>query len=358
MSTSELNSRESETIPRFIVGMSRAGTTWLGKCLNEHPEVAVFGETSFWGRWYVTPNKDGMYDRAQTETIIRRLKKNGTCVQAFAGDRTTGERASWGGPGNLKTLNRSNVGVFLDRVFPEIPDSIKPVDLFVQLGQAIAESEEATGFIEKTPHHVNWLGRIIREMPQARFILMMREPYAFMLSYKHQGNRKKKYDRWKYQWKNHPLGTAMVWRGYMRSINEARHNWPEQTYLVRFEDIAEGAQGAGGVEEVLLEVQQFLQITPRSGLDKRVPPDNTSFPEGSRPVLRGEDLFWMKLMAGKQIIEAGYSLRSVPFQPLRILFSTLLVPLWFLRQYIHLRRRTGGSWFAYVWNWLKPSQNR
>lgn len=344
MSTSELNSRESETIPRFIVGMSRAGTTWLGKCLNEHPEVAVFGETSFWGRWYVTPNKDGMYDRAQTETIIRRLKKNGTCVQAFAGED----------PGTLQTLTRNNVGAFLDRVFPEIPDSIKPVDLFVQLGNAIAQSEGATCFIEKTPHHVNWLDRIIREMPGARFILMMRDPYAFMLSYKHQGDRKKKDNRWKYQWKNHPLGTAMVWRGYMRSINEARRNWPEQTYLIRFEDIAEGA---GGVEEVLGEVQRFLQITPRSGLEKRVSPDNTSFPGGGRPVLRGEDLFWMKLMARKQLAEAGYTLRHVPFQPLRIGVSILLVPLWFLRQYIHLRKRTGGSWFAYVWSWLKPGRS-
>ena len=341
MSTSDFNSEKSETIPRFIVGMSRAGTTWLGKCLNEHPEVAVFGETSFWGRWYLAPDKDGMYDRAQTVTIIQRLKRNGTCVQAFSGD----------GPGTLKTLNRDNVGNFLDRVFPDFPETIKPVDLFVQVGQAIAKSEDASCYIEKTPHHVNWLGRIIREMPTAIFIIMMREPYSFMLSYKHQGDRKLKEDRWKYQWKNHPLGTALVWRGYMRSISEAGRNWPEKTYLVRFEDIGEGAA------ELLLDVQRFLQIAPISGLDQRVSPDNTSFPEGSRPELRGEDLFWMNLMTRKQIKEAGYTLRAVPFQPLRIGFSILLVPLWFLRQFIHLRRRTGGSLFGYVWNWLRPSRS-
>ncbi len=138
MNASDFDSELSGAIPRFIVGMSRAGTTWLGKCLNEHPEVAVFGETSFCGRWYVTPNEDGTYHREQIEAIIQRLKRNGTCVQAFSGE----------GPGTLKTLNRSNVGDFLDRVFLEIPESLKPVDLFLQLGQAIAESEDATNFIE------------------------------------------------------------------------------------------------------------------------------------------------------------------------------------------------------------------
>ena len=39
--------RDSLQVPRFIVGMGRAGTTWLSKCLNEHPDVAVFGEPFF-----------------------------------------------------------------------------------------------------------------------------------------------------------------------------------------------------------------------------------------------------------------------------------------------------------------------
>jgi len=45
----------------FLLGMARSGTTWLGRTLAEHPEVAVFGESSFFGRLYVPPGPDGMY---------------------------------------------------------------------------------------------------------------------------------------------------------------------------------------------------------------------------------------------------------------------------------------------------------
>ena len=34
----------------FIVGMSRSGTSWLAKSLNNHPQISAFGETSFFGR--------------------------------------------------------------------------------------------------------------------------------------------------------------------------------------------------------------------------------------------------------------------------------------------------------------------
>jgi hypothetical protein len=36
-------------IPRFIVGLPRAGTTWMCRSLNEHPDAVAFGDTMFWG---------------------------------------------------------------------------------------------------------------------------------------------------------------------------------------------------------------------------------------------------------------------------------------------------------------------
>ncbi len=71
-----------------------------------------------------------------------------------------------------------------------------------------------------------------------------------------------------------PPGDRAGVEGYMRSINAARRDWPEQTYLVRFEDLKEHAA------DIFMEVQRFFMITPISGLEQRVPPDNTSFPEG------------------------------------------------------------------------------
>ncbi len=322
----------------FIVGMSRAGTTWLGKCLNAHPAVAVFGETSFYGRWFVRPGDDGMYTAEQVREIVERLKRRGTCVQAFAGD----------GPGCLKTLDRESVGAFLDEAFADFESPCTPQALFQHLGHSIARSEGKSRFVEKTPHHVNWLDRIVRYESQARFIMLMREPYGFMRSYHHQGDRKAPEERAKYRWKEHPLGTALVWRGYVRSINEARSRHAECTKLVRFEEMT------GESPRVLADVQAFLGLKVIDDLHTRVPADNTSFPDRTPPPLRGDEVFWMNLVAGRAMRGAGYERQSIPFQPLRIGVSVLLIPFWVVRQWVHFRRRTGGSLFGYVWNWLRP----
>jgi len=331
---------ESESVARFITGMSRAGTTWMGKCLNSRPDVAVFGETSFWGRWYVPPRDDGTYDQAQIDGILERLKRRGTCVQSLSGD----------GPGCLRVLNRENVGGHLDEAFAGFRAPQTPLALFQRLGAMVARAEGAAIAIEKTPHHVNWIGRIIREIPSARFLILMRDPYDFMVSYQHQGARKSGAERWKYRWKNHPMGTALVWKGYLRFIDRATREWPDRTLVVRFEDL--GADAAG----VLERVQRFFGLEPQSGLASAVPPDNTSFPAGVRPRLRGEEGFWLNLVARRQIRASGYDTRPTPVEPLRILGSILLVPLWLVRQYVHLRRRTGGSMFAYIWHWIRPAR--
>ena len=105
---------------------------------------------------------------------------------------------------------------------------------------------------------------------------------------------------------------------------------------------------------VLTEVQVFFGLDPADDLAGVVPADNTSFPDRAPPPLRGDEVFWMNLLAGREIRAAGYERQPVPFQPLRIILSMLLIPFWIVRQYVHFRRRTGGSLFGYVWNWLRP----
>jgi len=332
---------ETAAVSRFITGMSRAGTTWVGKCLNARPDAAVFGETSFWGRWYVPPRADGTYDQAQIHGILERLKRRGTCVQSLSGQ----------GPGCLRVLNRENVGEHLDVAFADFKAPQTPLALFQRLGAMVASAEGAAIAIEKTPHHVNWIGRIITEIPSARFLIMMRDPYDFMVSYQHQGAQKSGSERWKYRWKNHPMGTALVWKGYLRSIDRATRDWPAQTLVVRFEDLRADADG------VLDRVQRFFGLEPVPSLAASVPPDNTSFPGGVRPRLRGEQAFWLNLAARRHIRAAGYELRRTPIEPLRIIGSIAVVPFWFVRQYLHLRRRTGGSMLAYIWHWLRPGRS-
>lgn len=164
----------NENKPLFICGMSRGGTTWLGHCLNEHPAVAVWGESLFWGRNYIQPANGESYTHLEVKRVLS-LLSNGS--EAFFGKHSGNlkyiDKDSWRG---IKSLNL------------ECP--CQPSELFAAVCCWIANKEDAEYVIEKTPHHVDWISRIKDACPNAKFVVMVRGAYGFMLSYKHQGDRK------------------------------------------------------------------------------------------------------------------------------------------------------------------------
>ncbi|HBL14169.1 MAG TPA: hypothetical protein DD379_22820 [Cyanobacteria bacterium UBA11162] len=61
--------------PIFIVGAHRSGTTWLGKALEQHPDIACWNETRhlwFWGNF----NKNKLGDVLIAEDLNPRIKKH------------------------------------------------------------------------------------------------------------------------------------------------------------------------------------------------------------------------------------------------------------------------------------------
>lgn len=324
--------------PFFISGMSRAGTNWLAKCLNEHPDSAVFGETAFWGRYFVEPGSDGRYTMEQMRSIIERLKT--TAIQAF-GDR---------GPGSLKHVSSDNISPLLDEAFRDSSETLTPEEVFERVAETIARVEGKRFAIEKTPHHVNWVGRILDHLPEAKLVVMAREPYGFMLSYKHQGDRKPPRIRKSFERLYHPLVCGWIWRTYAKNCFAAARRYPDRVHLVRFEDIESNP------EKVVRDVEHFLGLSPLD-LSSKVPPDNTSFPKEPRPFLRSEDTFWMNLVARKEMKKHGYPMRPTPIAPLAVVGSILGLPFWGIRNVISLRENVSGSLWRYIKQWLRPSMS-
>lgn len=323
----------------FVVGMPRAATRWLCHCLNAHPNAAAFGETLYWGRRYVEPKPDGRYTLGQRRRAVDHLR-SGFCVQRYSGDT----------PGALKSVRDTTFSDLLDDAFADAPERLTPGETFQYIVDAIGRVENVPLVVEKTPHHLNWIDRIISELPAARFIIMTREPYSFMLSYKHQGDRMKAPVRREFERRYHPLAAAIVWRSSMICAQAAQHRLPERTHMVSHEALRERP------DEVLAGVQQFLSLEVQP-LAARVPPVNTSFPEGERPALRAEDIFWMNLIAGRTIRASGFERRSTPRGLWPILRSFLVLPMWAARNMLSMRRIVGGSLIAYCWRWIRPVRN-
>jgi hypothetical protein len=338
------DSPSSARAAMFIAGMPRAATTWLCKCFNEHPQTAGFGESMFFGRRYVQPGEDGRYSQQQLRMILKRLG-DGTCIHAVNGD----------GVGCLKRVSRENLADVIEAGFASLTHNPTPTEVFTTLLDTIAHAEGKQRAVEKTPHHLNWVDRIVESFPNARIVIMLREPYSFMLSYKHQGDRKSLKLRKTLRRLYHPMACAMIWRASMRSALAAQEHYPDHVLLVNHERVKESST------QVLDEVQQFFGLEPVD-LASRMPRVNSSFsedvPSQPRPSLRADDVFWMNRIAGRIMARAGYKQRKAPLQPLPILWSILRLPIWGINCAWILSRKVEGSFTRYFLRWFRPAKPR
>lgn len=327
----------SATLPEpwFVAGMSRAGTQWVIKCLNEHSLVASFGETLFWGRAWVEPGPDGLYDAERLAKVRHNIRTLSNWAM-LAGS----------GPGCFKRIaDRADLDARLGAALDQIVPPVSPAHTFRTLAGVVAAAEGKRYAVEKTPHHVNWIDRILEALPDARFVVMVRDPYGFIRSYKHQGDRRPEDQRRAFRKLYHPAIAAMVWRRYIRAAQHALERAGDQVLLVRFEEIKRDPQA------ILARIQQFLGL-PIEPIAGRVPPDNTSFPGGKKLDLAFADVFWMNLIGGREMRRNGFERRRAGFHPFGLAASVLGLPMWFMRNITTLNKRASSP-LTYFVSWLR-----
>jgi hypothetical protein len=322
-------------IPRFIVGLPRAGTTWMCRSLNEHPDAVAFGETMFWGKAHVPPRQNGSYNAAEVQCVKRLL-----LMKPFESSTTLS------GTGGMQHIGPNDLHRLIEAAFATLPDRASPADVFQAVANCIAQAEGKSAWVEKTPHHLLYATRILRHYPNARFVVMMRDPYSFLLSYKHQsGHENSDASRQRFKRRYHPAGGALVWKNSWRAAQHLLRIAPDQALLVRMEQVARDPH------EVMRRVQEFLGLRfmpAASDIDTKV---NSAFEKASK-TLSDADVAWMNLIAGRDIVAAGYELRRSARNAGAILASAANLLLWAPRILLDLKRTTSGSLFQHVWRWL------
>ncbi len=307
--------------------MSRSGTKWLVKNLNHHEDIVAFGETLFWGRGYIQPSAQGNYTPQQLTKVVSRL--------ASMRPSPRGNSA-----GCLKKETVEGWSEIINSSFSELTGKHRsPAELFKQLLKAVSAAEGKRVAVEKTPHHINWINRIIEALPNAKFVATYRDPYGFMLSYKHQGSQRNKRIREVFRRQYHPLVAAIVWRGYMRSLLQAKDRYPDSMLIIPFVDINNDPK------EVLRKVCVFFDVEP--AIQKPLLKENSSFVTSFRPTLGSDDVFWMNLIAGKEIERAGFVRQPAAPKISVIILSILKIPMWLAANLSRWKNR-----LTYLWFWL------
>jgi hypothetical protein len=129
----------------FIVGPARSGTSWLQTMLAEHPEIASPPETELFSSYIVPMERTWERDRRRVRRALH--DRDRQLAYGLATALTDAE---------FNAMARDLYATVRDRVI-----SAKP---------------GATRLLEKTPDHVLFLDTIMRVVPDARFVFLVRNP--------------------------------------------------------------------------------------------------------------------------------------------------------------------------------------
>jgi hypothetical protein len=195
-----------------------------------------------------------------------------------------------------------------------------------------------------------YAGRILRQFPNARFVVMLREPYSFLLSYKHhEGHDRSPASRERFRRRYHALGGALVWRNSWRAAQELAKSRPEQTMLVHLEQIENDAQAT------MRAVLDFLQLQPADcvlGVAGRV---NSAFDSRAAAKLTDADIAWMNWIAGNDLRAAGHEPKRWRRDVKTVASSVVDLPRWGFRIARDMKDTTAGSLAGHLLRWLARS---
>ncbi|MCP4837121.1 MAG: sulfotransferase, partial [Phycisphaera sp.] len=298
--------------PRLIMGMPRGGTTAMTRALNADPRVAAYGESLFWGRHWVAPDDEG---RLNADALSRaaELLRNNILVP-------------YNGPGALakdrRDMPEAGAAAILDS-----PAGSEPAAAFKAVGEAIARLSRREIWVEKTPHHLQHLDRIFDAMPDARVLVMIREPEAFLRSYKHQGDRKSPEIRSRFHRLYHPMLASLVCRRTLQEAMHAKADWPDSVMLVRLDEVRADPPG------VMARIRRHLELPDFH--DQEFEASNSSFEGVTAPPKRlgAAEIIWLRLLTGRISKAMGLPVPNRRIAPIRFLGSAFGLLPWAIRNW-------------------------
>ena len=294
----------------LICGMSRGGTSAMMRSLNTHPDCAAYGETVFFGRLWREPGPDGKYDTETLERIAKRFENQ--------------KMGPIEGEGALDFDSWYGAGQCVAAAIRKLDRSCTPDEVFTTMGEAIAAHHRKRYWVEKTPQHLWHLDRIREQIGPFRVIVMLRDPEAFLLSYKHQGDRRSPKERKRFRRLYHPAAASWVCRRYIKSAIKSQKVYGDDVLICFLENLISEP------DVQLHRVTEHLEIDsfpPGKSFAKA----NSSFTKEKRPELTPAERMWVNYMAGASARQLGLKCEKPPFAPFRFAWSVLTLPFSMMR---------------------------
>lgn len=284
------------TVPLFVIGKHRSGTTWLSNLLIDHPDIEGVHHASH----------RGIHESAFFSHVVGRYGD----LEVFS---NYVEFASVISQSDYFRL----AGVSFDDLLELYPSSY--TDVFRAVMDRMATRSSAKYWIEKSPMHTFYMREIGQTYTDAKFVGILRNPVDTAFSWLKQQDLSSSSQRL--------MGLARITIDkYVVDVHMLRMKaaWPERVHVIRYENLCQNKS------DVLRGVCNFLDLAPAELRSKYKP--NTSYQESrdehERP--KHEEKFVLFLY--------NYVLRLIPsrvFRFIKIIYRNIVrrdLPDWFFGQ--------------------------
>ncbi len=251
----------------FVVGNSRSGTTMMGRILGGHRDVFTFNELHFFEQLWNPTHEPEPIDRKAACGLAARL--------------LTIQR-----DGYYTQKDPSQYHKEAAQIIDGIDGPLDPPAVFSAFVDHECALHNKSIACDQTPRNLYYLQELLELLPEARFVVMVRDPRDVLLSQKNRWKRRRLGAKGTPWWNAlrtwagyHPITISMLWRsGVAAGDRFADH---ERVFVLRFEDLLNDpeAQLKRVCEVVGLEYDPSTLDVPRVG----------SSHQQDRPTERGLD---------------------------------------------------------------------
>lgn len=348
--------------PIFVVGYMHSGTTLLRKILGRHSQIyPIRAETMFFEQLPVMLPKQfpNLGDPSIKEEYVRFLVRK----TRFDWPPVTEEESE----GELPYQPTAEQEQLLVQGAEPLNDY---TTIFVYVFESISRMAGRSAWLEKTPSHIFHIEQILRHMPEARFVEMVRDPRDILVS-----KQVRKETDWAQQYGTRtgdrlqaskgydPLRDSLAWKSAIRAGNRASVANPGKVLRVRYEDLAVNPQTEirricdflGITMDASMMDVGWSNTTAKSRQDKQTGID-TSAVSKWRNQLSSDVVATCQWLCSQEMSALGYELSTVGLR------DSVQIPRWVARSGLDFSQRLHGLWkdrgVTYVQTMIQNSLKR
>ncbi len=207
----------------FVVGNSRSGTTMMGRVLGGHGDVFTFNELHFFEQLWQPEKQPQLIDAAAAISLVARLltiQRDGYYTQA----------------------DTEQYREEAEQVVADISEPITPPGVFAAFLDYECGRHHKTIACDQTPRNLYYIEELLKLYPEARFVVMVRDPRDVLLSQKNRWKRRRLGAKGTPWWNAlrtwagyHPITISLLWRSGVAAGDRFKDD--PRVCVLRFEDL-------------------------------------------------------------------------------------------------------------------------